>query len=112
MHDAWAPYDTYTGADHALYGAHVLRELVAATESARRAPGRQGDGAAGHRRVADLKNLAEDAHRVGECAPEDGVAVHRQILRSRTVGVTPAQEASPFSFSITARTPVHVKARG
>lgn len=32
MHDAWAPYDTYTEADHALCCAHALRELVAVTE--------------------------------------------------------------------------------
>jgi transposase len=32
MHDAWAPYDTYTEAAHALCAAHVLRELVAVTE--------------------------------------------------------------------------------
>jgi transposase len=32
MHDAWAPYDTYTEAVHALCAAHVLRELVAVTE--------------------------------------------------------------------------------
>ena len=34
VHDAWAPYDTYTGvAAHALCGAHVLRELIAVTET-------------------------------------------------------------------------------
>ena len=34
VHDAWAPYDTYTGvAGHALCGAHVLRELTAVTET-------------------------------------------------------------------------------
>jgi transposase len=27
VHDAWAPYDTYTGATHALCSAHLLREL-------------------------------------------------------------------------------------
>ncbi|MET7860052.1 IS66 family transposase [Streptomyces sp. NPDC005318] len=32
MHDAWAPYDTYTQATHALCSAHALRELVAVTE--------------------------------------------------------------------------------
>ncbi|MEU1449185.1 IS66 family transposase [Streptomyces mirabilis] len=32
MHDAWAPYDTYTEATHALCSAHALRELVAVTE--------------------------------------------------------------------------------
>jgi transposase len=34
VHDAWAPYDTFDGvAGHALCGAHVLRELVAVTET-------------------------------------------------------------------------------
>jgi transposase len=28
-HDAWAPYDTYSGLTHALCNAHVLRELQA-----------------------------------------------------------------------------------
>jgi len=29
VHDAFAPYDNYTGATHSLCGAHLLRELVA-----------------------------------------------------------------------------------
>jgi transposase len=34
VHDAWAPYDCYGAvAGHALCGAHVLRELVAVTET-------------------------------------------------------------------------------
>jgi transposase len=34
VHDAWAPYGTFAGvAGHALCGAHVLRELVAVTET-------------------------------------------------------------------------------
>jgi transposase len=34
VHDAWAPYDTFEQvAGHALCGAHVLRELVAVTET-------------------------------------------------------------------------------
>ncbi|MGD0561351.1 MAG: IS66 family transposase [Streptosporangiaceae bacterium] len=34
VHDAWAPYDTYTGvAAHALCNSHVLRELIAVTET-------------------------------------------------------------------------------
>ncbi|MGH8951743.1 MAG: IS66 family transposase [Acidimicrobiia bacterium] len=28
VHDAWAPYDTYTDATHALCNAHALRELI------------------------------------------------------------------------------------
>jgi transposase len=34
VHDAWAPYDTFGNvAGHALCGAHVVRELVAVTET-------------------------------------------------------------------------------
>jgi len=29
VHDAWAPYDTFTGPGHALCNAHLLRELIA-----------------------------------------------------------------------------------
>lgn len=32
VHDAWAPYDTYTAAKHALCNAHLLRELQAVTD--------------------------------------------------------------------------------
>lgn len=32
VHDAWAPYDTYKTATHALCNAHVLRELQAVTD--------------------------------------------------------------------------------
>ncbi|MGH3545828.1 MAG: IS66 family transposase [Mycobacteriales bacterium] len=32
--DAWAPYDTYTGATHSLCNAHALRELLYVTDTA------------------------------------------------------------------------------
>jgi transposase len=34
VHDAWAPYDTYTGPDHQLCCAHALRELQAVADAA------------------------------------------------------------------------------
>jgi transposase len=34
VHDAWAPYDTYTEATHALCNAHALRELVYVVDTA------------------------------------------------------------------------------
>lgn len=34
LHDAWAPYDTYTNLTHALCNAHVLRELVYVVDTA------------------------------------------------------------------------------
>lgn len=33
VHDAWAPYDTYTAATHALCNAHALRELQAVIDA-------------------------------------------------------------------------------
>jgi hypothetical protein len=33
VHDAWAPYDCYTAPTHSLCNAHLLRELVAASEA-------------------------------------------------------------------------------
>jgi transposase len=33
VHDAWAPYDTYTDATHALCNAHALRELQAVMDT-------------------------------------------------------------------------------
>jgi transposase len=33
VHDAWAPYDGYDGADHQLCCAHALRELQAVTDA-------------------------------------------------------------------------------
>ncbi|MCK9925466.1 transposase [Frankia sp. AgPm24] len=34
VHDAWAPYDTYTSATHQLCVAHILRELQAVSDTA------------------------------------------------------------------------------
>jgi transposase len=36
VHDAWAPYDTYTAPDHQLCCAHALRELQAVADTAPR----------------------------------------------------------------------------
>lgn len=34
VHDAWAPYDTYTDTVHALCNAHALRELIHVVDTA------------------------------------------------------------------------------
>ncbi len=86
VHDAWAPYDTYTGAEHSLCGAHLLRELVAVTESGTDGP---RGGKAMARRALDallvLKKPADDAHGAGTVPAPDRIALHRQILRSATL---------------------------
>ncbi|MDG4787670.1 IS66 family transposase [Micromonospora sp. WMMD1102] len=57
VHDAWAPYDTYTPAAHQLCCAHLLRELTAAAELAPRAvwPGQAADA------ILRLKTAADTA---------------------------------------------------
>ena len=101
VHDAWAPYDTYTGADHSLCGAHVLRELVAVTEAGT-------DGPRGAKAMAQqaidalltLKKLAEDAHRAGTVPAPERIALHRRILRSAALigkQATAARESAPIA---------------
>jgi transposase len=58
-HDAWAPYDTYTQAVHALCNAHALRELIAVAEQTP-----DGDWCWATQTIDALltmKNLAEEA---------------------------------------------------
>jgi transposase len=63
MHDAWAPYDTYTQATHALCSAHALRELIAVTErgsdQARCAAYRAIDALLALKRAADTAHTAD-----------------------------------------------------
>ena len=69
VHDAWAPYDTYTGvAGHALCNAHLLRELTAVTETGSKLDviwAKQAIDA-----LITLKDAAEAARQAGQ----DGIA--------------------------------------
>jgi transposase len=88
VHDAWAPYDTYTTAGHALCGAHVLRELTAVIDAA--PTGTYCWARQAHDALLDLKALVDAAIAAG--APGvDPVALTRQthLLRSAAnLGVT------------------------
>ncbi|MER6076649.1 transposase [Streptomyces sp. NPDC001817] len=69
MHDAWAPYDTYTQATHALCCAHALRELTAVSEH-----GGQAARCAVYRAIdalLALKKAAETARAAGGDRIED-----------------------------------------
>ncbi len=62
VHDAWAPYDTYTTATHALCNAHLLRELVAVIEQSVVSRSRRCCvvlGRAGTRPAAESQKLVE-----------------------------------------------------
>ena len=83
VHDAWAPYDTYTHATHALCNAHALRELIYVIDTA---PPAVADLAAqGAEAMVAVKDLVEDA-RAGDTQPDpDRMAHQRHLLRSAVV---------------------------
>jgi transposase len=67
VHDAWAPYDTYTHAGHALCNAHALRELQAVIDTTGDETGHQWCWAA---QAADA--LRQMKHLVNEALAADG----------------------------------------
>lgn len=88
VHDAWAPYDTYTDATHALCGAHVLRELTAVMDLA--PPGQFCWARQAHDALLDLKTLADTAvdAAMSSCEPQ-ALAHHTRLLRSAAnIGVS------------------------
>jgi transposase len=83
MHDAWAPYDTYTEATHALCSAHVLRELVAVrergSEPARSAAERTIDALLALKTAADAAHAAE-AEQIPDAVKDREVATLRRAV--------------------------------
>lgn len=83
VHDAWAPYDTYTNAKHALCNAHVLRELIYVTDTA---TGRTTDLATqaidALRRLNRLVNDARTHHNTADPA---ALREQQHLLRSAVV---------------------------
>lgn len=59
VHDAWAPYDTYTEAAHALCNSHVLRELQAVTDQ--NPPGQRCWAQQSADALRDMKDLIDTA---------------------------------------------------
>jgi transposase len=83
VHDAWAPYDTYKNATHALCNAHALRELVYVTDTAPAAVAALA-GQAIDAMVA-IKNLLQTA-RGNDTAPgSKAIAAQQRLLRSAAV---------------------------
>jgi phosphoglycolate phosphatase-like HAD superfamily hydrolase len=83
VHDAWAPYDTYTTMIHALCNAHALRELVYVTDTA---AGLVADYA--QQAITALRwlnRLVADARTTGQTPDPDKSARYRHMLRSAVV---------------------------
>lgn len=83
VHDAWAPYDCYTAATHALCNAHVLRELVYVTDTATGQTVELADQAI--RALQALHRLVTDARRCGVGPDPAAVAEQEHLLRSAVV---------------------------
>jgi len=98
VHDAWAPYDTYTAATHALCNAHVLRELRAVTDQNPAGEWCWAEQAADA--LLDLKNLV-DAVLAATPATLSGLdptavtdALHRYRSAVRIGAATTAERAT------------------
>jgi len=85
VHDAWAPYDTYTDARHVLCGAHVLRELQAVIDAHQAGSvATVIDGWCWAAQVTDsllaLKTHAEQAWAAGGHPDPDIIAGHTRLM--------------------------------
>lgn len=78
VHDAWAPYDTYTSATHALCGAHVLRELTAVTDTA--PAGQYCWARQAHDALLGLKKLVDDAVEAGQTSVDPAALANQTHL--------------------------------
>jgi len=83
VHDAWAPYDTYSGVAHALCNAHLLRELIYVQDTA---PKKVADlaGQAIDALLA-IKDLVEAAALSGTGVDVAALAEQKGLLRSAVV---------------------------
>ncbi|WP_406044585.1 IS66 family transposase [Micromonospora sp. NBC_00898] len=83
VHDAWAPYDTYTDAVHALCNAHALRELIYVTDTA---TGLVADLAGqAISALRQLNQLVGTAHTADATPDQADLAYHLHLLRSAVV---------------------------
>jgi hypothetical protein len=81
VHDAWAPYDTYTHMIHALCNAHALRELIYVTDTATGPVADHAQQAA--TALRRLNRLIADA---AEQTPEpEKLAFYQHVLHSAVV---------------------------
>ena len=94
VHDAWAPYDTYSSPDHQLCCAHALRELQAVTGSA---PAGQWCWAAqAAEALTTMQALVSDAITQGRDAA-DPAALAAQIHRYRSAVLLGARQTAARS---------------
>jgi transposase len=100
-HDAWAPYDTYDGvAGHALCNAHILRELIAVTQT-----GTDQDVIWAQQGIDALLAL-KDATGAARAAGQD--AIDPEVLDKQSGYFTDAADAG-ITINAARRTPLQKK---
>ena len=90
VHDAWAPYDTYTTPEHQLCCAHALRELQAVTDCA---PAGRWWAAQAAEAITGMQQLASEAISQG-CAAADPAALAAQIHSYRSAALIGASQTA------------------
>lgn len=96
VHDAWAPYDTYTHATHALCNAHVLRELIYVTDTASDTTADLAEQAINA--LQQLNRLVNTARTADREPDHDAIDEQRHLLRSAVVlgaETTAARDGKP-----------------
>jgi len=83
VHDAWAPYDTYTDATHALCNAHSLREFIYVQDTAPKDVADLAEQATDA--VLEIKKLVDTATEAGLDVDPDALAHHKRLLKSALV---------------------------
>ena len=98
VHDAWAPYDIYTTADHQLCCAHALRELQAVTDAA--PAGAWCWAAQAADALAAMQKLVSEAISHGQDAVE-AAALATQIHRYRSAALIGASQTAARAGKLT-----------
>ena len=105
VHDAWAPYDTHTGARHVRCGAHLLRELTAVVDhhtlaAAAGTSTRAASSWCWAQHALDallgIKMLTYTAYSTGHAPHPAALSRHRTRLRhAARIGADPAAHPDP-----------------
>jgi transposase len=97
VHDAWAPYDTYTASEHQLCCAHALRELQAVTDAA--PAGRWCWAAQAAEALTTMQALAAEAVSQGRDAV-DPAALAAQLHLYRSAALAGASQNAARSGAL------------
>ena len=97
VHDAWAPYDTYTTPDHQLCCAHALRELQAVTDAA--AEGQWCWATQAAEALTAMQTLVAEAISHGQAAV-DPAALAAQIHLYRSAALAGASQTAARSGTL------------